>query len=275
MNDKIYLSTGELAKMLGIQKQTLVYYDHIGLISPAMRDEKNYRYYTLDQADELDSILTFRNLGVPIDTLKKYLSVRNVKGCIEMLKKQKEQYDMEIQRLDKVRKKIERRSDILEQVIEVEDFEKVDFEEKPSEIYMVEPCKSHDDKSFMADFISICNHSKELQMDFENPVCEIIPKEALMDGDYKRMDFLGIKIPKDFNGEITSKFKKPQGIYASTYHKGSYETMHLSYERLKKAIEDNGYSICGHAYETDLLSILTSSNSDEYLKHISIQVCKN
>lgn len=68
MENKIYLSTGELAKMLGVTKQTVIYYDKVGLISPAKRGEKHYRYYTLEQADELDSILTFRNLGVPIDT---------------------------------------------------------------------------------------------------------------------------------------------------------------------------------------------------------------
>lgn len=273
MNNKTYLSTGELANMLGITKQTLIYYDNIGLISPAERDDKNYRYYTLEQADELDSILTFRNLGVPINTLKEYLSVRNVEGCIEMLGKQKEQYDMEIQRLDKVRKKIEKRSNLLEEVLRIEDFEKVDFIKENSEMYMIEPCVTKDGKSSIHSFIAICNRSKELQIDFENPICEIITKEDLINGNYKSIAFCGIKIPDNFTGEISNIFEKPQGIYASTYHKGSYDTMYLSYERLIKFIKDNGYKICGCAYETDLLSILTSSNSEEYLRHISVQVC--
>lgn len=274
MNNEVYLSTGELANMLGIKKQTLIYYDNIGLISPAKRDNKNYRYYTLEQADELDSILTFRNLGVPIDTLKEYLSVRNVKGCIEMLGKQKEQYDMEIQRLDKVRKKIEKRSRLLEEVLRIEDFEKVDFIMENEEMYMIEPCVTKDGKSSIHSFIAICNRSKELQIDFENPICEIITKEDLIDGNYKSITFCGIKIPEDFIGKVSHSFEKPHGTYASTYHKGPYHTMNLSYERLIKSINHNGYKICGCAYETDLLSILTSSNSDEYLRRISIQVCK-
>lgn len=274
MNNKIYLTTGELANMLGITKQTLVYYDNIGLISPAKRDEKNYRYYTLEQADELDSILTFRNLGVPIDTLKEYLTVRNVQGCIEMLKKQKEQYDMEIQRLDKIRKKIEKRSSLLEEVLRVENFEKIDFIEEFSEIYMVEPYVNNDKKTCMNSFISICNRSKELQIDFENPICEIISQESLENGDYKSTSFLGIKVPEGFNGIVNKSFEKPRGTYASTYHKGPYNTIKSSYERLIRTIENNGYEVCGHAYETDLLSILTSSNSEEYVRRISIQVCK-
>ncbi|MDT8717394.1 MerR family transcriptional regulator [Clostridium sp. 19966] len=127
MSDKIYFTTGELANMLGVTKQTVIYYDRIGLISPAKRGEKEYRYYTLEQADELDSILTFRNLGVSIKMLKEYLSERNAERCIEMLKKQKDKVDMEIQKLDRIRKKIEGRSKLLEQVIKVKDFKKVEI----------------------------------------------------------------------------------------------------------------------------------------------------
>ena len=42
----MYLTAGELSDMLGISKQTVLYYDRIGLFSPAGRDEKGYRYYT-------------------------------------------------------------------------------------------------------------------------------------------------------------------------------------------------------------------------------------
>lgn len=274
MNSKIYLSTGELAQMLGVTKQTVIYYDKIGLISPIKRGEKDYRYYTLEQADELDSILTFRNLGVPINILKEYLSVRNAEGCIEMLRKQKEKVDLEIQKLDKIRRKIEGRSRLLEQVLGISDFEKVVFSTESKEYYMIEPCMEENEKAFMQSFIAICSRSKELQIDFENPICNIITKEALELGLYKKVTYFGIRIPEDFEGELTNKYEKSYGIYASTYHKGSYDTMYLSYERLLNGIKKQGYSICGNAYEVDLLSTLTNADSNEYLKLISIQVCK-
>ncbi|KHD36652.1 multidrug transporter [Clostridium acetobutylicum] len=274
MENKIYLSTGELAKMLGVTKQTVIYYDKVGLISPAKRGEKHYRYYTLEQADELDSILTFRNLGVPIDTLKEYLSVRNAEGCIEMLGKQQERVILEIQKLERIRRKIEGRSRLLKQVLGVKDFEKVRFTDEDKKAYMIEPCYGKDEKSYMQSFISICNRSKELQIDFQNPICSIITKEALKSEDYKDVSYFGIKIPEDFIGDIVSRFEKPEGIYASTYHKGSYDTMYLSYKRLIENIKEQGYEVCGNAYEVDLLSTLTSVSSDEYLKLISIQVCK-
>lgn len=274
MDDKTYLTTGELARMLGVSKQTVIYYDRVGLISPAKRDEKDYRYYTLEQADELDSIITFRDLGVSIDVLRDYLSERNVQSCIEMLKKQKLNVDAEIKKLDRIRKKIDARTALLEKVIAVKDLNRVEFTEQPREYYMVEKCMQFDEKSYMQSFIALCNHSKKLEIDFENPVCNIINKEDILEGNYKKVSYFGIKIPEDFKGFPIEWQEKPQGIYASTYHRGHYETMHLAYERLLRAIKNKGYEICGNAYEMDLLSTLTSLDKDEYMKHISIQVSK-
>lgn len=274
MDDKIYLSTGELANMFGVSKQTIIYYDKTGLISPAKRDEKEYRYYTLEQADELDSILNFRNLGVPINTLKEYLSVRNAEGCIEMLRKQKEKVDSEIQELERVRKKIEVRSKLLEKVLRVNDFEKIEFSAEHRELYMIESCTGEDQKSYMKSYISIHNKAKKLQIDFENPICSIISKESLIKGHYEKISYFVIKIPEDFKVNVKNKFEKPCGTYASTYHKGSYDTLNSSYARLIKGIKEQGYTVCGNAYEMDLLSTLTNTDSDEYLKLISIQVCK-
>ncbi|QAA34487.1 MerR family transcriptional regulator [Clostridium manihotivorum] len=273
MSDKIYLSTGELAKMLGVTKQTVIYYDKIGLISPAKR-EKEYRYYTLEQADELDSILTFRDLGVPINVLKDYLKERNAQSCIEMLRKQKEKLELEIQKMDRIRKKIDGRARLLEKVITVSDFKAVKFSEEERQLYMVEECKEADEKTFMESFIKLCNHSKRLQIDFENPVCNIIKKEDILKGSFRNTAYFGINISENFNGIDIVKFEKPAGIYASTYHQGSYETMYIAYERLLSSIETEGYIVCGNAYETDLLSTLTNLDKNEYMKLISIQVMK-
>lgn len=274
MSDKNYLSTGELANMLGVSKQTVIYYDKVGLISPARRDDKDYRYYTLEQADELDSIITFRNLGVSIDVLKDYLSERNVQSCIEMLKKQKLNVAAEIEKLDRIQKKIDARAALLEKVVGVKDFERIEFSNQIQEYYMIENCMQSDEKSYMQSFIDICNHSKKLHIDFENPICNIIKKEDLLEGNYKKVSFFGIKIPESFRDYPVQWQEKPQGIYASTYHRGHYEKMYLAYERLLECIKREGYIVCGNAYEMDLFSTLTSSDKDEYMKHISIQVCK-
>ena len=59
MNRKNYLySSGEFAKLTGVNKRTLHYYNEIGLFRPEIIGENGYHYYTCFQFTELELILT-------------------------------------------------------------------------------------------------------------------------------------------------------------------------------------------------------------------------
>lgn len=61
---KDYFSIGELADFQQISKQTLIYYDKIGLFQPAYVDpQTGYRYYSASQIDYLDTILIMKKIG--------------------------------------------------------------------------------------------------------------------------------------------------------------------------------------------------------------------
>lgn len=49
MKDSRYFTPGELAKLLGISKQLLLYYDKNDIFSPEFVDENGYRFYVLSQ----------------------------------------------------------------------------------------------------------------------------------------------------------------------------------------------------------------------------------
>ena len=56
MERSIYMTTGEFAKMVGVTKDTLFHYDDINLFSPEIVGENGYRYYSINQAETLDTI---------------------------------------------------------------------------------------------------------------------------------------------------------------------------------------------------------------------------
>ena len=60
MNQERYIKTGEFAKLVGVTKHTLFYYDKIGLFSPEIKLENGYRFYSFDQLDVFDVIQTLR-----------------------------------------------------------------------------------------------------------------------------------------------------------------------------------------------------------------------
>ena len=72
-NSKLYYTAGELADLFELPKQTLLYYDKMGILSPEFISENNYRHYSLKQYLILEVILNMRKLGIPISKIKEYL----------------------------------------------------------------------------------------------------------------------------------------------------------------------------------------------------------
>ena len=55
MEQKTYMTTGELAKLMGITKETLFHYDEIGLFRPAVVMPNGYRKYEIRQTELLNT----------------------------------------------------------------------------------------------------------------------------------------------------------------------------------------------------------------------------
>ena len=57
-------TAGEIAKLSGLSKQTILFYDKKGILKPDYVDPDNgYRYYSADQLDFLDNISMLKVLG--------------------------------------------------------------------------------------------------------------------------------------------------------------------------------------------------------------------
>lgn len=63
------LSISEVSRLLNIPQSTLRYYEDKGLITPARKDS-GYRAYSLMSLVELGDVMFYRNIGVPIKSIK-------------------------------------------------------------------------------------------------------------------------------------------------------------------------------------------------------------
>ena len=71
---KNLFSIGELSKQQNISRQTLIFYDRIGLFSPAWVDPENgYRYYSASQLDYLDTICIMKKIGFSLDEIREHM----------------------------------------------------------------------------------------------------------------------------------------------------------------------------------------------------------
>ena len=86
---KDMFSAGELAKLQKISKQTLLFYDKIGLFRPNYVDQNNgYRYYSADQLDYLDTILIMKKIGFPLNDIKEHMKSYTTENSLIFLRKQ-------------------------------------------------------------------------------------------------------------------------------------------------------------------------------------------
>ena len=64
---------GEIAKILGVTRKTILIYESKGLLTAAVKDENTgYRYYTADNMTQIRSIRSLQALGLSLDEIADY-----------------------------------------------------------------------------------------------------------------------------------------------------------------------------------------------------------
>lgn len=61
---------GEVSALAGVSIRTLRHYDELGLVVPGMRSEAGYRLYTRSDIERLQHVLFYRELGLPLSTIR-------------------------------------------------------------------------------------------------------------------------------------------------------------------------------------------------------------
>jgi DNA-binding transcriptional MerR regulator len=72
--EQVEYSGNKLAKMSGVSARALRYYDEIGLLKPKRVASSGYRIYGQGEVDALQQILFYRELGFPLDDIKRFVS---------------------------------------------------------------------------------------------------------------------------------------------------------------------------------------------------------
>lgn len=104
-----YLSISEMASIHSISRQTLIYYDKIGLFKPVHIDEHGYRYYSAVQIPFLREICFLKSVGIKLNDIKDHIGNRNLTTAMSLLEFHQEFIDKEINALMNTRTFIQQR----------------------------------------------------------------------------------------------------------------------------------------------------------------------
>ncbi|MGM9600319.1 MAG: MerR family transcriptional regulator, partial [Faecousia sp.] len=96
----------EMSELTGVSARALRYYDEIGLFHPTGKSEAGYRLYDAKALEALQQILYFRELDIPLNTIKELMENpaldRNIILQMQkkMLVKEKERIERLISSID-------------------------------------------------------------------------------------------------------------------------------------------------------------------------------
>ena len=267
-NKKITYSTGDFAAYFGIKKDTLFYYDKIKLFCPAGVRDNGYRYYTASQIEPFRTLLSLRELNVPLKVLQEYFQNPSPEKLAELSARHLDQIEKEMEKLARIKNHLTYITEALQEA-ESADFGTV-------KIVTLPPVRLLYSRQMDASLETSQQQWEDVHDDFRLKfrslgscsIGSVISKTDLKEGNFDRIACLFAKSP-DQSGTV-----RTGGQYALYYHKGPYNQVKLAYQNLLSQIKTMGLQPAGDAYEEYLVAETATKEEDTYVTKILIRIQK-
>ena len=79
------LYSSEFAALFGVSRDTLLYYDRIGLFRPQLRAENGYQLYSLDQVHQFDLLRMLRLANLSLEEIDQCLQHQHPERLLSLL----------------------------------------------------------------------------------------------------------------------------------------------------------------------------------------------
>ncbi len=271
---KSFFSIGEVAKQQDISRQTLIFYDKIGLFSPAYVDEANgYRYYSAAQLDTLDTILIMKKIGFSLEEIKKYIKSYNIDTSIVALRKQLAVIDSQIKELQMIKSRVEHRCSQLEQAVSIREDAgaAVTLENMKKQyilIQLVDAPYSLEKISLATKECFVRSFKDRLPIFFQSGA--IVPYKRIMERRYTEASFVFLPIEKQ--ADVPEIVELPEGRCVASHHIGDYLSIGSAYERILNYCAANSLKIISDSYEFAVNDYLSTGDEDEYITKVIFYV---
>lgn len=266
---KDYYKIGEISKIYGIGRDSLMYYEDIGILKP-FRDKNGYRMYKLSDIWRLNLIKELRSLNFPMKKIKEYLDDRNIESTKEILNTEISLIDEKIEELLSYKENIMKRLDT------------ISYELKNIKLYEIElvyinkrkalELNANITKDEEFDFLI-----QKLQKDYEN-------RFTILGNNNIGSSFCLDKIKQGIYNEFKSVFCFledeeeiyniifNEGYYLTLTYKGKYKNNKHYINKMFKYIEEKGYKIISDPIEIYKIDIHETEDINEFITEIQIPV---
>ena len=266
---KDYYKIGEISKIYGIGRDSLMYYEEIGILKP-FRDKNGYRMYKLSDIWRLNLIKELRSLNFPMKKIKEYLDDRNIESTKEILNKEISLIDEKIEELLSYKQNIMKRLDTINDELRNLKLYEIDLVYINKRKALELNANITKDEEF--DFLI-----QKLQKDYEN-------RFTILGNNNIGSSFCLDKIKQGIYNEFKSVFCFledeeeiyniifNEGYYLTLTYKGEYKNNKHYINKMFKYIEEKGYKVISDPIEIYKIDIHETEDINEFITEIQIPV---
>ncbi|SEQ62303.1 MerR family transcriptional regulator [Piscibacillus halophilus] len=272
MNDtsQKYFTTGEFAKLCKVNKQTLFYYDQIGLLTPVFKNEKGYRYYSIRQIELFTVIDLLKDLGMSLNDIRQYVENKSPEKFLSIMYQQKEKVAKQRRELEMKEKMIDAKIEVMINAAHI-DFDQIKLEKLPEQtFYLSKNIENISDDEFFEALVDFIDELYESQLDTGYPIGSITTREQIQKGDFTNYSYLYMQQPNPKEGY--PYFKTEGGYYLIGYHVGSEKASYHTYERLLSEADRLDLLVGDYILEEFIYDTVVKNSEEQYVIKIMVQV---
>lgn len=262
-----HFRVAELAKLYGLNSDTLRYYEEQGLLHPR-RGENRYREYRISDLCDLNIIRALRGLDMPVAEIRGYLGERTVERTGAMLERQREIIAEKIAALRSEEEAARRRGERLRAAMSMPVGEPVllDLPERRC-LIMRENGIPEADVDLLLKKLEH-RHSGVLKDLGSRPMGAVIDPRALAAERYDK--YCAVFFLWEGDGAQTEPI--PAGTYLSAVHAGGYASIGETYRLLRREAAARGLAAAGTPIELYHVDVHDTGDEREYRTEVQMRV---
>ena len=268
-NETELYSIGEFAVLSRTSHSILRHYEKMGLLRPAVRKDNKFRFYSIKQLATINTIRILHGFGLSTAEISALITHRTPELALEKIKELKENLVAKMDDIVHLHKLLITMDKIVQSGINADMNDIVIVSRQAEPIILGKPYAYKNGETsydallaFYRDMSGRCHPS-----DMVYPVWGIFSEERVRKGDYQYPDCFYLCSP---NGQD----RKPAATYAIGHTRAGYGQGANLYKRIIEYIDQNGYEICGDAYEEYPLNEFCIADDQNFLMRIMITVHK-
>ena len=263
------LTVGQFAKLHGINKKTLMWYDETGLFRPAVINPSNgYRYYNYHQSPVLETILLLRELDVSIKEIKDFMKERSAANLERLLYEKTRELDYKITHMQALRETLCKHHQHMLTLLEM-DLSEISIIEKDGRCLVTVDITENTSFEEEVEMITAETAKYQLGRLHDASYGSMISVASLKAGNYDNYSKLFFFF--SFLAKEPGLHMQPGGRYLQAFHKRSWDKIPESYQKIFGFAEEHGLSLYGYSYEMGINENVIDDIED-YIIQIEIPV---